>query len=183
MSMFDVSDLNNPVEIFNVDIGENNVSSEMSYNHKALFYNKEKNLIGFGIRDYLSTSSYKATSKFLIYKIDLEKIIGKQFKESKDMPILEDLYNVFEEDEKTKKYAIKLIPFVKGSMKFLNNYTNIELNNDLIIADIYDLGEDNLKYGMYLFTDIFWDKIKENREEKKAIYLDEIWRLIRSYFK
>ena len=31
---------------------------------------------------------------------------------------------------------------------------------------------------MYLFTDIFWDKIKENRKDKKAIYLDEIWRLI-----
>ena len=31
---------------------------------------------------------------------------------------------------------------------------------------------------MYIFTDIFWDKIKENRKEKKAIYLDEIWRLI-----
>ena len=27
-------------------------------------------------------------------------------------------------------------------------------------------------------TEIFWDKIKENRKEKKAIYLDEIWRLI-----
>ena len=63
-------------------------------------------------------------------------------------------------------------------MKFFNNYTNIKLNNELIIADIYDLGEENLKYGMYLFTDIFWDKIKENREEKKTIYLDEIWRLI-----
>ena len=63
-------------------------------------------------------------------------------------------------------------------MKFFNNHTNIKLNNDLIIADVYDLGEDNLKYGMYLFTDIFWDKIKENRKEKKAIYLDEIWRLI-----
>ena len=24
----------------------------------------------------------------------------------------------------------------------------------------------------------FWDKVKENRKEKKAIYLDEIWRLI-----
>ena len=24
-----------------------------------------------------------------------------------------------------------------------------------------------MKYGMYLFTDIFWDKIKENREEKQ----------------
>src|SRR5699024_11426331 len=31
---------------------------------------------------------------------------------------------------------------------------------------------------MCLFVDIFWDKIKENRNEKKAIYLDEIWRLI-----
>ena len=29
-----------------------------------------------------------------------------------------------------------------------------------------------------IITDIFWDKIKENRKEKKAIYLDEIWRLI-----
>ena len=94
------------------------------------------------------------------------------------MPKLEDLYNVLGKDKRTEKFRIKLIPFVKGSMKFFNNYTNIELNNDLIVADIYDLGEENLKYGMYLFTDIFWDKIKENREEKKAIYLDEIWRLI-----
>ena len=72
MSMFDVSDLNNPVEIFSIDIGDNRVSSEMSYNHKALFYNKEKDLIGFGIRDY-SNTSYKTTSKFMIYKIDLKK--------------------------------------------------------------------------------------------------------------
>ena len=34
------------------------------------------------------------------------------------------------------------------------------------------------KYGMYLFTELFWDKIKINRKIKKAIYLDEIWRLI-----
>ena len=72
----------------------------------------------------------------------------------------------------------KLIPFVKGSLKFFNNYTNIELNNKLIIADIYELGEENLKYGMYLFVDLFWDKIKENRKNKKIIYLDEVWRLI-----
>ena len=94
------------------------------------------------------------------------------------MPVLGDLYKILGEDEKTKKFKTKLIPFVEGSMKFFNNYSNIKLNNDLIIADIFDLGEDNLKYGMYLCTDIFWDKIKENRNQKKAIYLDEIWRLI-----
>ena len=104
--------------------------------------------------------------------------INNKFKNKMQMPILQDLYNILGQDEKTKKFQTKLSPFVQGSMKFFNNYTNIELNNELIIADIYDLGEENIKYGMYLFTDIFWDKIKENREEKKAIYLDEIWRLI-----
>ena len=117
--------------------------------------------------------------KKTFYKnIKKNKKIIKTIKNKKDMPLLEDFYRILGEDEKTKKFQIQLIPFVKGSMKFFNNYTNIELNNDLIVADIYDLGEENLKYGMYLFTDIFWDKIKENRLDKKAIYLDEIWRLI-----
>ena len=31
---------------------------------------------------------------------------------------------------------------------------------------------------MYLFTDLFWDRIKIDRSQNKAIYLDEIWRLI-----
>jgi len=114
-----------------------------------------------------------------LYKNEKNKITIKPiFKESKDMPLLEDLYYILGKDEKTKKMQIKLIPFVKGSLKFFNNYTNIELNNNLIIADIYDLGEENLKYGMYLFTDLFWDRIKKDRKIKKAIYLDEVWRLI-----
>ncbi len=113
-----------------------------------------------------------------LYKFDNEKInIKPLFKDTKDMPILEDFYNILN-DEKTKKYKIKLLPFIKGSLKFFNNYTNIELNNKLILADVYELGEDNLKYGMYLFTELFWDKIKKDRNIKKSIYLDEIWRLI-----
>ena len=94
------------------------------------------------------------------------------------MPILEDLFNILGQDERTKKFKIKLIPFVEGSMKFFNNYSNIKLDNELIVADIYDLGEENLKYGMYILIDIFWDAVKKDRTEKKAIDLDEIWRLI-----
>ena len=101
-----------------------------------------------------------------------------KFKNEKQMPILEDLFNILGQDERTKKFKIKLIPFVAGSMKFFNNYSNIKLDNELIVADIYDLGEENLKYGMYILIDIFWDAVKKNRKEKKAIYMDEIWRLI-----
>lgn len=100
------------------------------------------------------------------------------FRKSTDMPILEDLYNQMGDSEKYSKFKIKLIPFVKGSLNFFNNYTNVELKNKLIVADVYELGEENLKYGMYIFTDLFWDKIKFNRNERKAIYIDEIWRLI-----
>ena len=113
-----------------------------------------------------------------LYKYDNKKInIKPEFKESKDMPILEDFYNILN-DEKTRKFKIKLLPFVKGSLKFFNNYTNIELNNKLILADVYELGEENLKYAIFLFTELFWDQIKNDRKIKKAIYLDEIWRLI-----
>ena len=101
-----------------------------------------------------------------------------EFKNEKQMPILGDLFNILGQDERTKKFKIKLIPFIKGSLKFFNNYTNIELNKKLIIADVYELGEENMKFGMYLFVELFWDKIKINRKIKKAIYLDEIWRLI-----
>ena len=113
-----------------------------------------------------------------LYLEDNNYIINKKFKTSKDMPLLEDLYNVLEKDKRTNHFRIKLIPFIKGSLNFFNKYTNVEIENKLILADVYELGEENLKYGMYLFTDLFWDKIKVNREKKKAIYLDEIWRLI-----
>ena len=114
-----------------------------------------------------------------LYKTENNKITIKPiFKETKDMPILEDFYNLLSIDEKTKIFKTKLTPFIKGSLKFFNNYTSVELNNKLIVADVYELGEENLKYGMYLFTELFWDKIKKDRKIKKAIYLDEIWRLI-----
>ncbi len=114
-----------------------------------------------------------------LYKKNLEKIsIKPVFKDTHDMPILEDFYELLGESEKTKKFQIKLIPFVKGSLKYFNNYTNIELKNLLIVADVYELGEDNLKYGMWVCIDLFWDRIKKDRKIKKAIYMDEIWRLI-----
>ena len=63
MSMFDVSDLENPKELFTIDIGESDYAySEVLHNHKALLYDKERNLIGFPLED--------DDSGFVIYKIN-----------------------------------------------------------------------------------------------------------------
>ena len=71
MSMFDVSDLENPKEIFNVDIGTDYATSEVAYNHKALFYKKTENLIGFPV-NYRSNDYRNSENGFVIFRIDLE---------------------------------------------------------------------------------------------------------------
>ena len=152
------------IGFFNLIFGELNEEERALLEEKLIKCYRQKNI------NFDDSSLYKTDEN----KINIKPI----FKESKDMPLLEDLYEILGQDKKTKKMQTKLIPFVKGSLNFFNNYTNIELNNKLIIADVYDLGEENLKYGMYIFVDLFWDKIKNNREIKKAIYLDEVWRLI-----
>ena len=152
------------IGFFNLIFGKINEEEKAILEEKLIELYKLKNI----------TFDDKTLYKELKNKTDNNFI----FKESIDMPILEDFYNLLDKDEKTKIFKIKLIPFIKGSLKFFNNYTNVELDNKLIVADVYELGEENLKYGMYLFTDLFWDKIKKDRKIKKAIYLDEIWRLI-----
>lgn len=110
-----------------------------------------------------------------------EKIsVKKNFKGTDKMPILEDLYEELASDEKTKRLAVLLKPCVYGSLAFLNKHTNVNLDNKLIVADIHQLEEKYIPICMYVIIDVFWDKICENRAEKKIIYMDEIWRLIGS---
>ena len=71
MSMFDVSDLENPIEMFNVDIGTNYANSDVTYNHKVLFYKKSENLIGFPIT-YREENYRDDKNGFIIFKIDME---------------------------------------------------------------------------------------------------------------
>lgn len=106
--------------------------------------------------------------------------VKRRFKSSRHMPILGDLYELLKEDDRTHKLAVQLRPYVEGSLKFFNNHTNINLENKLIAADIHDLDDEQLPIGMFIIMDLFWDKIKEDRFQKKIIYLDELWRLIGS---
>ena len=135
---------------------------------------EEKSIIEEKLIELYANKNINFNDKSL-YKIKDNKLI---FKESKDMPILEEFYELLGRDKRTKKFHIKLLPFVKGSLNYFNKYTNIKIENKLIIADIYELGEENIKYGMYIFIDLFWDLIKRNRKKRKVIYMDEIWRLI-----
>ncbi|QHE51424.1 beta-propeller domain-containing protein [Pontibacillus sp. HMF3514] len=49
LSLFDISDVNNPIEKDVELIGGRGTNSELSHNHKALYYHADKNLFGFPI--------------------------------------------------------------------------------------------------------------------------------------
>ncbi|MDD5754676.1 MAG: beta-propeller domain-containing protein [Methylococcales bacterium] len=57
MALFDVSDMKNPQELYNVSIGDKGTDSPLLSNHKALYWDAEKHLFGFPVDLHeLSTS-------------------------------------------------------------------------------------------------------------------------------
>lgn len=76
MALFNVSDPNNPKELYSEKIGERGTHSEILYNHKSLLFSKEKNIIAFPITITEETSNYNNNLKFsgaIIYGLDLDK--------------------------------------------------------------------------------------------------------------
>ena len=185
-----------------LEIRENSIEDKLGYLSSKLL--KLKSFF-YLIFDDMKIEEYSILEKYIIKTYKKKKIsfddqslfkntqtknihLSKTFKSSQDMPIIEDLYNEVAEGIKAIKntkeknilhsFKNKLEIFVNGSLNFFNKQTNITINNDLIVADIYSIGEENYKYAMFLLTELFWDTIKENRNEKKLIYIDEIWRII-----
>ncbi len=72
ISLFDVTDPNNPKEMYTEKIGEKGTYSELLYNHKALLFSKEKNILAFPIS--ITGNNYNVDFQgAVVYKISLDK--------------------------------------------------------------------------------------------------------------
>lgn len=96
----------------------------------------------------------------------------------KTMPVLGDLYNILNGNMATKRLAIIMGRFVNGSAQSFNKQTNVNLENKYIVMDLSELKGKLLPVGMFIALDYVWDKTKEDRTAKKAIFIDETWMLI-----
>lgn len=71
IALFDVTDPNNPTEMYSVNIGEEGTYSELLNNHKALLFSKEKNIIAFPIS--ITGEDYDVTFQgAIVYGLSLE---------------------------------------------------------------------------------------------------------------
>ena len=103
---------------------------------------------------------------------DTEKTIFKK------MPILGDLHKILEDNELTKRLAIIISRFVTGSAQSFNSQTNVDLDNKYVVLDLSELKGKLLPVGMFIGLDYVWDKVKMDRTQRKAIFIDELWQLI-----
>ncbi len=68
ISMFDISDLNNPKEVFKTSIGKEYADSYALNNHKAVLCSKEKEILAIPVYTNNSTQEFSGA---IVYKIDL----------------------------------------------------------------------------------------------------------------
>lgn len=100
----------------------------------------------------------------------------------KEFPIMEDLYNLLINNPQNYKrledFALMIRPYVDGVHQQYNHHTNVDLNNKYIVFDLDRLSDEDLSIALFVCLDFVWSKTKENRLQRKAIYMDEIWKLI-----
>ena len=69
LAVFDVTDVNHPVEMFKTIIGDRGTDSEVLHNHKALLFDKEKGILSFPVtlmevKDNVETNSKKGFPEY-----------------------------------------------------------------------------------------------------------------------
>lgn len=71
-----------------------------------------------------------------------------------------------------------LNPLITGSMACYNRPTNVDLKAKYIVFDFNGMKGAILTMSMFVVLDFVWTKIKEDRKKRKAVFIDECWKLI-----
>jgi conjugal transfer ATP-binding protein TraC len=103
-----------------------------------------------------------------------EIVVNEDFSRAK-APLLEDLETVLRNLEGGRSLAERLYKYTKGTFSgFLNQPTNVEVNNRLIVFSIRDLEEELRPIAMYLILNFIWNLIRASMK-KRIMIVDEAW--------
>jgi conjugal transfer ATP-binding protein TraC len=95
-------------------------------------------------------------------------------------PLMSDFQRVLEGMTGTESLVIRIKKYTEGSFAgFLNNPTNIELNNQLVVFSIRDMEEELRPVAMYLVLNFIWTQIRVEMK-KRILVVDEAWVLMKS---
>ncbi|MBI4085618.1 MAG: ATP-binding protein [Candidatus Liptonbacteria bacterium] len=103
-----------------------------------------------------------------------EIVPGEDFSKTQ-APLLQDLETVLKNLEGGKGMAERLYKFTKGSFGgFLNQPTNVDVENRLIVFSIRDLEDELRPIAMYVILNFIWNLIRA-KTKKRIMIVDEAW--------
>lgn len=177
----------NPFEIMNATIARDETGQplEASLLHqkigrlKTMFTLMYKNLknqqVEMALLEKVLVELYK--DKGIDWQTDFSKVPSNQY------PTIGDLYlkiqHLMEQDARFQPlngfYQV-LYPYVEGSYsRAFNGHTNVDLTNDLICFDLFDLRNegDLQQVAMYNILTFLWDDATMDKTKLNQIYVDE----------
>ncbi|MDI6778477.1 MAG: ATP-binding protein [Patescibacteria group bacterium] len=91
------------------------------------------------------------------------------------VPTMSDLYEVLRNMEGGEDLAIRLEKYTQGIFAgFLNNLTNVNLDNKMVVFNIRDMQEEMRPVAMYTVLHFIWNEIR-SKMKKRFIVVDEAW--------
>lgn len=97
----------------------------------------------------------------------------------KKFPIISDLIATLKETNNSiaKSFATILRIFENGSYSFLNGQTNVDITNDFFVIGLENNTSQALGLATFAATEYIWGKIKESKDVKKSLIMDEWWKM------
>ena len=96
------------------------------------------------------------------------------------VPLLTDFQSVLSGMKGAESLSIRMKKYTEGSFSgFLNNPTNVKLDNQLIVFSIRDMEEELRPVAMYLVLNFIWTQVRTELK-RRLLMVDEAW-LIMQY--
>ncbi len=90
-------------------------------------------------------------------------------------PTMSDLYEVLRNMEGAESLAMRMEKYTEGIFSgFLNNQTNINIDNQLVVFNIRDLDEQLRPIAMYVVMQFIWNEMR-SRLRRRLVVVDEAW--------
>ncbi|MHC1716535.1 MAG: VirB4-like conjugal transfer ATPase, CD1110 family [Candidatus Dojkabacteria bacterium] len=102
--------------------------------------------------------------------------------QTKQTPLLEDLYKVLKGMAETEAHGLarRLEKYIIGSAAgVFNEASNFEINNPFTVFSVRDLQEELKPLSMYLMLDFIWTKIRKDKK-RRLLIVDEAWYMMQS---
>ncbi|MBU2028418.1 ATP-binding protein [Patescibacteria group bacterium] len=92
-----------------------------------------------------------------------------------DFPTMSDLYQILRNMEGGEDLATRLEKYTEGIFAgFLNNVTNINIDNPMVVFNIRDMEEEMRPIAMYVVLQFIWNEMRTNIR-KRIVLVDEAW--------